>query len=304
LVEAVHAVVGPHPGHRALHANGVCARGTFAATGAAAPLTTAAHLQPGARVEATVRFSNGSGDPASPDGGRDGRGMSVKFHLLDGSSTDLVGLTLPVFFVRTPEDFLSLMEARIPDPRTGQLDLEKVFAFLAEHPEAQRAVELSLAAPVPSSYTRARYHAIHAFWFVDHHGSRRAVRYRWEPRAGVETVSDEVAGEWPSTHLRSSLSDELAGQPATFDLHVVLAAADDPVDDPTVEWPDDREEIVAGALELWDLVVDQDADCERLIFDPTRVTDGIACTDDPIVHARSAAYSVSFRLRSSASRGG
>jgi catalase len=248
-------------------------------------------------VGTTVRFSNGSGDPASPDGGRDGRGMAVKFHLPDGASTDIVALTLPVFFVRTPDDFLALMAARVPDPATGQLDLDKVFTFLGEHPEAQRAVELSMAAPVPSTYTRARYHAIHAFWFVAADGSRRAGRYRWEPGAGVETVTDDEAAQWPATHLRSALGGELARRPATFDLHIVLGAPDDPVDDPTAEWPDDRDEIVAGSLELTGLVDDQDAGCERLIFDPTRVTAGIVCTDDQILHARSAAYGVSYRLR-------
>jgi nitrite reductase/ring-hydroxylating ferredoxin subunit len=37
---------------------------------------------------------------------------------------------------------------------------------------------------------------------------------------------------------------------------------------------------------------------ERLVFDPTTVVDGFELTDDPILHARSAAYSVSFARRS------
>ena len=50
--------------------------------------------------------------------------------------------------------------------------------------------------------------------------------------------------------------------------------------------------MVAGTLELTEL-----ADVEALIFDPTRVTDGIECSDDPILAARSAAYGVSFARR-------
>ena len=49
----------------------------------------------------------------------------MKFRLADGSSTDLVALSLPVFFVRTVPDFLGLMAARVPDPATG----ENRFAF-------------------------------------------------------------------------------------------------------------------------------------------------------------------------------
>jgi catalase len=39
-------------------------------------------------------------------------------------------------------------------------------------------------------------------------------------------------------------------------------------------------------------------DCEPMIFDPGRVIDGIERSDDPILHARSDAYSVSFSRRS------
>jgi catalase len=33
------------------------------------------------------------------------------------------------------------------------------------------------------------------------------------------------------------------------------------------------------------------------VFDPTRVTEGILLTDDPILHARTGAYSVSVARR-------
>ena len=40
-----------------------------------------------------------------------------------------------MFFTRTPEDLLAFNEARRPDPSTGEPDLAKVGAFLADHPE-------------------------------------------------------------------------------------------------------------------------------------------------------------------------
>ena len=49
---------------------------------------------------------------------------------------------------------------------------------------------------------------------------------------------------------------------------------------------------MVGRLELTEA-----ADAEPLIFDPTRVTDGIECSDDPILHARSAAYGASYAQR-------
>src|SRR5437763_16696954 len=106
LVEAINALSGKHDGFRAAHAKGTLCAGTFTASPRAAELTRAAHMQ-GEPVRVTVRFSNGSGDPGAPDNDRrDGRGMATKFYLPDGSTTDIVAITIPVFFVRDPEEFL------------------------------------------------------------------------------------------------------------------------------------------------------------------------------------------------------
>ena len=65
----------------------------------------------------TARFSNGGGNPAESDAQRlDGRGLAVKFHLPDGGATDIVLLTLPVFFVRGAEDFLAFLRRACPTP--------------------------------------------------------------------------------------------------------------------------------------------------------------------------------------------
>src|SRR6476646_2090020 len=161
---------GTHPGHRAAHAKGVLCAATFTATPAAAGLSRAAHLQ-GEPLRAHVRFSNGNGDPTVADGVRDGRGVAVKVYLPAGGTTDIVGLNFPTFFVRTPEDLLAFNEARRPDPATGQLDMEKVGAFLAAHPETVPAVTAAITAVTPASYATLTYHSIHAYRFVAADGS-------------------------------------------------------------------------------------------------------------------------------------
>src|SRR5918999_6065355 len=135
-VDAMNDAAGRHPGFRAAHAKGTLWSGTFTATPEAKRLTRAAHMQ-GDPVRATVRFSNGGGDPRIPDYATEGRGMAVKLYLPDGSRTDMVALSLPVFFARTPEDFLEFTRARKPDPETGQPDMERIGAWLGAHPEAQ-----------------------------------------------------------------------------------------------------------------------------------------------------------------------
>src|SRR5437764_2814356 len=118
LVDALNAAYGVHAGHRAAHAKGVLCAATFTATPAAGALTKAAHFQ-GQPMRAHVRFSNGAGDPTIADGTRDARGMAVKVYLADATTTDVVTLTLPTFFVRTPEELIEIHLVPRPDPETA-----------------------------------------------------------------------------------------------------------------------------------------------------------------------------------------
>jgi catalase len=55
--------------------------------------------------------------------------------------------------------------------------------------------------------------------------------------------------------------------------------------------------VTAGQLELTAISADQDAECERQVFDPMRLTDGIEPSADPILNFRPLAYDVSIRRR-------
>jgi catalase len=296
LVGAINDVSGVHPGHRAAHAKGILCRGTFTATPDAAALTRAAHMQ-GDDVPATIRFSNGGGNPTRPDGAQDGRGMAVKFYLPDGAKTDIVALTLPVFFARTVEDFLEFTRLRKPDPETGKPDLEKIGAYLGEHPEAGEAIQFGLAAQPPASYAQLRYYGIHSYRFLNAAGEGQFVRYRWEPEAGETSISPEEAKQRSPDYLGEELHERMSHGPFAFELHLVLAEEGDAVDDPSERWPDERRDVLAGRLEITGPETEREQGDDVLVFDPTRVTDGIETSDDPILHARPGAYSVSVERR-------
>ena len=300
LVEAFDALFGPHAGVRAAHAKGICCDATFTATPEAAALTTAPHMQ-GTPTPVTVRFSHGSGDPGAKDGGREPRGMAVKFHLGSRAQTDIVSINQPVFITRTPEEFLEFVRLRKPDPETGKIDLAPLGAFVAARPEAQRAAEILLAAVPIESFLRTQYFAIHAFRFVAPDGTTRFGRYRWEPSLGVGTLSHEEAKERSAHYLREDVVERLAAAPASFTLHIQLAAGDDDPADPTAEWPSDREDLVAGHLEITGVAADQGA-CEDFVFDPTRLCDGIEVSGDRILDARPGAYAISAKRRLKARR--
>jgi catalase len=81
-----------------------------------------------------------------------------------------------------------------------------------------------------------------------------------------------------------------------------IAEDGDPVDDPTVVWPDDRRKVTLGRLDVTGLAHDREHGGDVLVFDPTRVTDGIECSDDPILQFRSDAYAESVLRRSGVAR--
>lgn len=297
IVDALNAINGSHPGYRAVHAKGTVCRGSFRATPEAAELSTAAHLQ-GEPVPATIRFSNASGNPNTSDAHPlAGRGMSVKFHLPDDDATDLAMVPLPVFMVRNAEDFLAFTKARTPDPDTGQPDPEKVMAFVGEHPETARALQLGLPELAPTtSFATSGYNGLHAFALVDSAGERHWGRWGMVPEAGIEHVPHDDLGDLDADYLQHEIGDRLEGGPAVFTLRFTLAQDGDSLDDPTEPWEGEREVRDMGRLEVTE-VIDESEAGDPLVFDPTNLTDGIEPSDDKILAARSPAYSVSIERR-------
>jgi len=298
-VDAINAVSGRHDGYRAAHAKGVLVTGTFTATPEAAALTRAAHMQ-GESTRVTARFSNGSGNPKGPDSARDGRGLAVKFYLPDDTRTDIVAVTLPCFFVNSPDDFVKFTRAAKPIGNT-EIPSPALLLFLATHRSAWRAARAGMALKPPPSYANCRYNAIHSFRWADAGGGERWVRYSWLPEAGEESISSDEANRRGRNYLQDEMPDELAKTPMRFALQVQIAADGDPIDDATAVWPDDRETVAAGTLEITGMDTERERDPgDVLVFDPTRVTDGIELSDDPILRFRSPAYSVSVKRRSGA----
>jgi catalase len=294
VVDAINDISGRHEGHRAAHAKGTLLAGTFKPSEAG--LTTALHMQ-SEPVRVTARFSNGGGVPDIPDYAKEGRGLAVKFYLPDGSKTDIIGLSLPCCFARTPEDFLDFTRARKPDPETGQPDFEKVGAWLQDHPEAGPAIQAAVTTNPPESYATVAYNSIHSFRWTAPDGTERWVRYRFEPDEGERTLSGEEA----KSRGRDYLQEEIAGRDLTaFTLVVFVAEEGDAVHDPTVAWPAERERVEVGRLELTGPETERERGGDILVFDPTRVTDGIELSDDEILRFRPRAYSASVTRRTGA----
>jgi catalase len=57
-----------------------------------------------------------------------------------------------------------------------------------------------------------------------------------------------------------------------------------------VVWPDDRKKVELGVIAITSVVADSAAAERDLAFDPTRLTDGIELSDDPLPALRSRVY--------------
>ena len=229
--------------------------------------------------------------------------MAVTFDLPDGTATDIVALTLPVFFVRTPEDFLEFTRVRKPDPETGQPDFAKVGPFIEAHPEVLPAIQAALGAKAPASYLECAYNGLHAFRLVNAAGDGTWIRWTFEPTRRAPGSSRAMPPPAsPTTCRPTSSSASAKARRASRSWRCSRRTA--------TRWTtrrppgrEDRERVAIGRLEITGLAFDREQDGDILVFDPTRVVDGIECSDDPILHARSWAYSESVLRRTGVERG-
>jgi catalase len=297
LVAGVHhAEGGRFDGFRAAHAVGRIYAGTFTATPAAKALSRAAHFQ-GTPVPVTARVSGASGDPRRK--AENIVAMATKFYLPNGTVTDLIGITLPAFFARTVEEFLEFTEAKAAaDGRDGQPNLAKLQAYAVRHPNAARVLQLLRSQPALVSYAQVIYRPLHTFYFVNAAGEGRWARYHWEPEAGVAGQALEELAKQPADYLFEELEGRMLAGPVAFRMELQLAHDEDPLDDPSAMWPDDRERAVVGRLELVRPITEAEIGDQVMLHDPTLVTDGIEVSpNDQIIAVRRGAYLVSVAER-------
>lgn len=254
--------------------------------------------------------------------------------------TDLVCMSAPMFMVRTAEELLAFEKASVPRRvrRLGKLARLKLKLSMIERPQDARMQESSedgvlawargyspshafiqylfslkwiwsqsegklVPANPPASYTRMAYHAVHAFKAVGNDQVKRRVRFTFEPANGVRV---EYRKDLANDYLRTDLEKRLARFPVRFNLRMYIADPWDDTSDPTSVWPNNRQRILMGTLELLWVVEDQAGPGgEKISFNPGRLpeeTNGsgvpyLAMSDDPVLAARVAVYNASQRRR-------
>ena len=299
IVDAFNLVFGVHPGARATHAKGVVLEGKFMPTASATTVSKASHLQKKKTpVPATIRFSASTGLPAIPDTdpGASPRGMAVKFHLPDGSKTDIVVNSFNGFPVATAAEvrdlFLAIAATKPESPKPTALD-----QFLSSHPSAKAFVEAPK--PAPESYATLTYFGVNTFKFTNAKGDATFGRYQLQPMAGEHFLTKEQLATMGPDYLTTEIIQRVRRGPVNFKLLLQLAAQGDKIDDPSIAWPNTRKKVVLGTIAITKTVADSQTAEKSLLFMPGTLVAGIEAAD-PMIAARSAAYTISATRRAKA----
>jgi catalase len=287
---------GRHPGFRRNHAKGVCVVGWFESNGQAVALSKATVFKPG-RIPIVGRFAI-SGDMAfQADKPATVRSMALRF-MLPGAEEWRTGMNnVPVFVANSAQGFLDEVLASVPDPITGKPDPAKMKRFLADHPESVRAIAVIMKSPLSSGFADATFNSLNAFRMINAAGKSIPVRWAAVP---VQPFKSEEAAQTASSdqnYLFDDLTAQLGQHPLLWRLVITIGQPSDPTNDATLPWPADRQQVDAGTVTLDQVSSEEMGRCTDVNYDPLVLPPGIEPSDDPLLSARSAAYSRSFTLR-------
>ncbi|MFJ6001532.1 catalase [Arthrobacter sp. NPDC092385] len=299
---------------RVVHARGFVAYGDFEATGKWGDEPIAAYTraklfsEPGKKTDVAIRFSSVIGGRDSSEAARDPRGFAVKFYTEDGN-WDLVGNNLAVFFIRDAIKFPDVIHSLKPDPITFRQEPARIFDFMSQTPESMHML-VNLFSPrgIPADYRHMQGFGVNTYKWVNADGDTKLVKYTWQPRQGVKSLTEEDAANIQATDLGHASKDLFEaierGDFPQWDLYVQLMDDGDhpeldfdPLDD-TKTWPEqDFEPKLVGTMTLNRNVSDHHNENEQISFGTGVLVDGLDFSDDKMLVGRTFSYSDAQRYR-------
>ncbi|KAB0633298.1 catalase [Burkholderia latens] len=284
---------------RVVHARGTGAFGEFVPSADISDLTTAKVFTPGTKTPVFVRFSTVMGYRGSPEQARDPRGFAVKFYTEQGN-WDLVGINLPIFFIRDAIKFPDFVHANKPSAVTGVQDANLAFDFFAHAPEATSMLtRLYSTEGMPDSYRNMDGYGVHAFKFVNADGKYTYVKFHWKSTQGMhglrpKDIPGSIGADWNlmTNDLYGALK---AGNAPKWDLYIqVLKPSEldafdfNPLDDTKV-WTGVPERKI-GTLTLNRVPDNYFESTEESAFAPSRMVPGIEPSEDRMLQGRMFSY--------------
>jgi catalase len=282
---------GKQPGMRKAHARGLCATGSFTPE-QNAHFSAAALLSSG-ELPVIMRFSVGGGNPAADERAAGTRGMGMQLTLPDGSRHIFTGNNFPVFAGKDPQTFFGLLETFLPDEQ-GQRDPQKTMQYAGKNPSVKANLAWQQNAGTAASYANTEFFGLHTFFYNNEDAEQTKFRWHLVPDLGVKTLSEEQAQAMEADFLAAEMQQQLDAGEVSYSLMATIGKAEDTNTDPSVQWPDNREQVKLGTVRLSSSGGEQ---CTPINFDPNVLSAGFSPSDDPVLKMRSAAYAISFGKR-------
>src|ERR1700722_6769444 len=308
MVNTFEHLNGVHDGFRRNHAKGVGVTGYFESNGQGQSLSKAQVFQPG-RVPLVGRIAFAGGMPFAADSPHDVRSLALLLKTANGEEWRTGMVNIPIFPVNNPQDFHAFLVATSPDPSTGKENGAAAGAFIGAHPETQAALKILGGNAPTSGFGDSPYYALNAFRFVNAKGESTPVRWWAKPDqsfapANAAPADAATPGSAPpptpppdKNFMFDAVIAQIHSAPLHWHLMVIVGQPGDPTAQAASQWPADRQQIDVGTITI-DAIQSEDTSPVRDInFDPTVLPDGISVSDDPLLSARSAAYSQSFTRR-------
>jgi catalase len=298
---------------RVIYARGAAAHGYFELTRPLVEYTRADFLQEvGGRTPVFVRFSNFIGAQGSPDTVRDVRGFAVKFYTREGNY-DLVGSSMPVFFIQDAMKLPDLVHAMKPEPHHGMPQASSAhdtfWDFVSLMPESSHMLLWLMSdRALPRSYRMMDGFGVHTFRLVNARGASHFVKFHWRPKLGRHALArdeaQKIAGRDPDFHRRDLWEAIEKGDFPEWELALQIVDEDRAEKlgfdllDATKLLP---EEIVP-VLTVGRLVLNRNpenffAETEQVAFHPGNLVPGIDFSNDPLLQGRLAAYTDAHMAR-------
>ncbi|MGX1640897.1 catalase [Sphingobacterium sp. NPDC055431] len=290
---------------RVVHARGSGAHGYFEATADMSEYTSADFLKKGTVTPLFVRFSTVAGFKGSTDLARDVRGFSVKFYTQEGNY-DLVGNSIPVFFIQDAMNFPDVIHAVKPEPNNeipqAASAHDTFWDFISLMPEsAHMSLWVMSDRAIPRSLRMIEGFGVHTFKFINSAGKATFVKFHWKPKLGVHSVAwneaQKISGFDADFHRRDLWEAIENGQFPQWDLGVQLIPEEDEMKfsfdilDPTKIIPEELVPVkIIGTMTLNRNPENFFAETEQAAFDPGRVVPGIDFSDDPLLQGRIFSY--------------
>ena len=201
------------------------------------------------------------GKPDVHDAQREARGMAVKLRPPSGEETDILAVTAPASSSGPRRSSSSFCACASPIPRPASPTWRSSAPSSAPTPRPQTAIQATLERRASRQLRHLAYHSPHAFGLVgrDGEGHLGPLPVAARGRRGDDPRRRGARGRGRD-YLREELERAAGARPRRLRARSSSSRAEgDPLDDPTAVWPDERELVVAGRLEITELVDDPEA---------------------------------------------